>query len=185
MISLLIRTVISIGIISCFMFSTLNKSDAKETTIGVVEVQLIMQQALAAQSIQTQVEEKRDLYESIVIKEENRLRELEKEILRQKSLLTPDSFAKKKQEFDSQVTAHKRYVRERRRILDQTYADGVRQVQKELASIIAIIAQERGISLVIPASQVLYGEVTLLLTKEALTMLNDKLPRVELNFPED
>ena len=90
---------ISKGRIACIkpkdsykVFSTLNKSDAKETTIGVVEVQLIMQQALAAQSIQTQVEEKRDLYESIVIKEENRLRELEKEILRQKSLLTPDSF---------------------------------------------------------------------------------------------
>ena len=161
---------------------TFEKSKAEDISIGLVEVQLIMRDSLAARSIQEQVESQRSIYESSLLTEENRLRELEQEIIRQRSVLSPEAFAKKKQDFDSQVTAHKRNVRERRRILDQAYGSGVRELQSILAEIIAETAREKNIVLVFPVSQVLFGERTLLLTDLVLSKLDDKLPQVILNF---
>ena len=183
--SLLLRTTFSLGIFLVCIFTFFDPAISQKENIGVVEVQLIMKDSLAAKSIQSQIEKRRSIYESAVVKEEKRLRELEQEISRQRSLLTPEAFNKKKQEFETQVTAHKRNVRERRRILDQAYASGVRQLQQKLAEIIAAIARDRDILLVLPASQVLFGEVSLLLTREALEALDERLPSVDLNLPTD
>lgn len=151
--------------------------------IGVVEVQLIMREASAAKSIQAQIEQTRSGYEAAMLEEETRLRELEQELVRQRSLLAPEAFAEKRRDFETQVAQHKRGVRDRRRALDQAYGAGVRQIQLIVTEIIGEIAKERGLIVVLPASQVLYAERSLVITEEVLGNLNARLPDVALEFP--
>lgn len=153
--------------------------------VAVVEVQLIMRESLAARSIHTQIEETRSIYEAEVLREETRLQELKQEIARQRSLLEPDAFTKRTRNFESQVTEHKRNVRERRRVLDKAYEGGVRQLQITLAKIIAEIARDKGVLMVLPASTILFGERSLLLTSEVLSTLNERLPAITLTIPSN
>lgn len=150
--------------------------------IGVVEVQLIMREAMAGKSIQEQIESTRSIYESEVLAEETRLRELEQELVRQRSLLAAEAFADKRRAFETQVASHKRNVRARRQALDQAYSAGIRQIQQSVTEIISDIAEQRNLVVVVPASQVLFADPSLVISEEVLSILDQKLPDITLDF---
>ncbi len=150
--------------------------------VGVVDVQTILRDSTAMKSIQSQVEEKRGLYQNDISGQEKRLRDQEQELKRQQPVLAADAFEAKRRDFEAQVSAVQRDMQERRKVLDQAYGEGLKVVQKELTAIIAGIAKERGFTLVLPAGQTLYAEPALAITDEALKRLNKKLPNVPLQF---
>ena len=71
---------------------------------------------------------------------------------------------------------------DRRRELDQAYAGGVRQLQFELSNIIAEIAAERGITLVVPEAQTLFVDKSLRISREVLQRLDERMPDMTLEF---
>lgn len=154
----------------------------RATVIGVVDVQVILRDSVAMKSIQTQVEEKRRQYQNDISDKEKSLRDQEQELKRQQSVLAADAFEAKRRDFEMHVAVVQREVQERRRILDQTYGEGLKVVQKELTAIIAELAKERGFTIVLPAGQTLYAEPSLAITDEALTRLNKKMTNVPLQF---
>ena len=97
-------------------------------------------------------------------------------------MLSPESYAKRRREFEQDVAAVQRIVVDRRRELDQAYAGGVRQLQVEISNIIAEIAAERGIALVIPAAQTLFVDNNLRISREVLQRLDERLPDLTLEF---
>ena len=155
---------------------------ASPAVIGVVDVQAVLRESTAMKSIQNQVEKKRGEFQGEVSGEEKRLREMEQELKRQQSVLAADAFAVKRRDFEAQVTAVQRQVQERRRVLDQAYGEGLRVVQKELAGIIATIAEESGFTLVLPQTQTLYSKPGQAVTDDVLSRLNKNLPDVSLSF---
>ncbi len=56
--SLLLRTTFSLGIFLVCIFTFFDPAISQKENIGVVEVQLIMKDSLAAKSIQSQIDEK-------------------------------------------------------------------------------------------------------------------------------
>ena len=113
-----------------------NAQEGKPAVIAIVEVQAIMREAKAAQSIQAQVEAKRSEYQAEISAEETRLRDLEQQLARQQSVLSPEAYTKRRREFESDVASVQRIVVDRRRELDQAYGAGVRQLQVEISKII-------------------------------------------------
>jgi len=58
----------------------------------------------------------------------------------------------------------------------------VRQLQIEISNIIAEIAAERGITLVIPEVQTLFVDKNLRISREVLRRLDERLPDLTLEF---
>ncbi len=165
----------------CFS-SPVEAQGVEPTVIGIVEIQAIMRDASAAKSIQGQIEARRTQYQSEISVEENRLRELEQELARQRSVLSPEAYAKRRRNFEGNVATVQRIVADRRRELDQAYASGVRVLQVEISKIIGEIAAERGITLVLPETQTLYVNKELRISREVLKRLDERLPELALEF---
>ncbi len=169
-------------VVMCGVQGGMAADAANPAVVGTLDVQVILRDSLAMKSIKTQVEEKRGAYQSEISGQEKRLRDQEQELKRQQSVLAADAFEAKRRDFEAQVSAVQRDVQERRKVLDQAYGDGLKKVQEELKAVIAGIAKERGLTLVLPAEQTLYADPTLNITDEALKRLNKKLASVTLNF---
>ncbi len=161
---------------------TAKAQDIAPAVIAIVEIEVIMRDASAARSVQEQVEARRSQYQAEISAEEARLRELEQELARQRSVLSPDAYTKRRQEFEGDVAAVQRIVVDRRRELEQAYAGGVRQLQLEISNIITEIAAERGITLVVPEAQTLFVDKSLRISREVLQRLNERLPDLTLQF---
>ena len=153
-----------------------------EPSIAVVELQALMEESLAVNSIKAQVESQRSLYQGQISAEENRLREKEQELAKQRSILSAEAFTERRIEFENEVTAVQRSVVELRRQLDQAYTNGVKEIRLEIAKIIQEIAQEKGLTLILPQEQTLYVDDTLRISREVLKRLDDRLPALTLEF---
>ncbi len=56
------------------------------------------------------------------------------------------------------------------------------EIQKAVTGIVADMAKEKGFSIAIPTSQILYADPKLDITDEVLKRLNQKLPKLDVKF---
>jgi outer membrane protein len=145
---------------------------------AVIDYQRILREAAAARSIRDQIESRRKAYQGEISKDEQRLHEADKEFARQRSLLTPEAFAEKRQAFEEDVSEVQRLVQQRRRELDRAAETALNEVKTALIEIVTGIAEERGFNLVLPSSEVLFFARRIDLTEEVLAKLDAMLPDV-------
>jgi Skp family chaperone for outer membrane proteins len=145
---------------------------------AVIDYQRILRDAAAARSIRDQIESRRKAYQGEISKEEQRLHEADKEFARQRSLLTPEAFAEKRQAFEEDVSEVQRLVQQRRRELDRAAEAALNEVKTALIEIVTGMAEERGFNLVLPSSEVLFFARRIDLTEEVLAKLDAMLPDV-------
>ena len=84
----------------------------------------------------SQIETRRKAYQGEISKEEQRLHEADKEFAKQRSLLTPEAFAEKRQAFEEDVSEVQRLVQQRRRELDRAAEVALNEVKTALIEIV-------------------------------------------------
>lgn len=153
-------------------------------TVAVIDAQAVLRQCAAAKSIRDQLEKQREVYQKLFQERENKLRDEEKSLAQQRTILAPDAFQKKVREHQENVTALQRDGQGLKRQLDQAFNDAMGQVREELIKIVADLAKETGVGLVLFKNQIFLGERKLDISDEALARLNKKLPTVKVNIPK-
>lgn len=151
--------------------------------IVVVDLQEIQREASAYKSIQQQLDAQREVYQNDISGQEEKLRSAEQELARQRAILSPEAFAQKRQEFESQVVEVQRSVQARMRVLDQARNDAVNEVQATLFQILAEVAGEEEANLVLAKQQALLVAKSLELTQAVMERLNERLPSVKVSIP--
>jgi outer membrane protein len=151
-----------------------------QAVAAVIDYQRILREAKAAQAIRDQVETRRKLYQDQIAKEELRLHELDKDLAKQRSLLSPEAFADQRRSFEKQVGGVQRMVQERRRQLDQAAAAAGNEVRAAMIEIVGELADIRGFNLVLPSSGLLLFSPSIDLTDEVLGRLDSRLPTVKV-----
>jgi outer membrane protein len=154
------------------------------SVVAVVDVQFILQEAVASKSIQKQLEAQRETYQNEISKQEDRLRAVEQELNRQRSVLSPDDFGQKRREFEQQVADVQRTVQARKRVLDQAFNESMTKVRDTVLQIVTEVAGEQKATLVLAKQQVVLAEKSLDLTSAVLERVNRKLPTVPVTVPK-
>ena len=147
---------------------------------AVIDYQQVLRDARAARSIREQIEVRRAAYQEEISAQEERLRDAEQELAKQRSLLAPEAFAEKRREFEKEVAEVQRLVQERRRELDRISAVALNEVKEALIDIVTDLAEERGFNLVLPSSEVLFFARRIDLTEEVMAELDARLPEVDV-----
>jgi outer membrane protein len=154
------------------------------SVVAVVDVQFILQEAAASKSIQKQLEAQRETYQSEISKQEDRLRAAEKDMNRQRSIVSPDEFAQQRREFEQQVADVQRTVQARKRVLDQAFNESMTKVRDAVLQTVSEVAGEQKATLVLAKQQVVLAEKSLDLTATVLERVNKKLPSVPVTVPK-
>ncbi len=165
--------------------SNVTAQDIPPSSVAVFDFQRILRESAAAIDVRAKVERQRQFYQDEITKEERELRALEQELGRQRAILTPEAFAKKRRDFESRVAKVQRQVQSRKRELDQAYDYGLKQVREAMGNVIAEIAKERGVALVLSRQQVMYVDDALNISDEVLTRLNQRLHTVEVPLAQN
>lgn len=161
--------------------SALNKP-----VIAIVDVQRILEESLAAKSVQKQLESQRSKFQTEIESEENGLRQAEQDLSKAHDKLPTDVYAEREQQLRQRFLAVERHVESRRKVLDQAFTDSMNTVRSSLLEIVDTVAHEHGVNLVIVKQQALWVDKNLDITDEILSRLNKKLPQVSVKMsPED
>lgn len=150
--------------------------------IAVLNIQQIMQQSSAAKSVKAVLESQQKSFQAEMVSKEQSLQAKEKELAGQRSVLAPEEFEKKVKEFRTQATSAQREVQTKKARLDKAFAEALAEIQKTVVTIVSEQAKEKSYDAVMPTSQLLYASPTLDITQDVLAQLNQRLPKVQVNF---
>ncbi|MGI9510621.1 MAG: OmpH family outer membrane protein [Geminicoccaceae bacterium] len=148
------------------------------TVAAVVDYQRVLQEAAASKSIAEQMDVRRKAYHDEISAEEQRLYEAERELSKQRSVLSEDAVSEKQQQLEAEVQAVRELTQKRRQQLEEVSAEAVSKVERALFEVLTSIAEERGLNVVLPTSQVLFFSRQIDLTEEVIVQLDATLSEV-------
>jgi Skp family chaperone for outer membrane proteins len=148
--------------------------------IAVIDMQKIMSDSKAVQSIQRQIDRQREQYQSDLQRREQELRKANQTLARERGVLSEDAFRKKRRRLEEQVTELQREIQRSKRQLDRNYSQAMRQVQNRLVQIVRELASQQNIDMVLGKATVVIVRPRLDLTDRALERLNRELSSVDV-----
>ncbi len=152
--------------------------------IAVIDAQRINRDAQALKAARQQLEQFRFNFQSEIVKEEEKLRQEDQELARQRAVLTPEVFEQRRQAFQNKVIELQKRIQERSQSLDKMLA-GVRdQVTQEVVAIMKQLSTERGFNMVLDRAQLqMPASDQFDITNEVLKRLDQRLPSVKVTLP--
>ncbi|MCH7864093.1 MAG: OmpH family outer membrane protein [Proteobacteria bacterium] len=154
-----------------------------ELPIAVLDVQKILSDSSAVKNIREQVAEYSSTFENEVEKKRNEIRTANQELTRQRTILSPDAFAEKRRLFEEKVVGVQRLVQQRQRELDASRNKAMADVNKAYTEIVAQLAAERNLAVILRKVQTVFTIGNLDVTQEVLSRLNKQLPTVKIDKP--
>lgn len=152
------------------------------TLVVVADVITILRDAAAVQSVRTQIEKQRSVYQAELQKQETELRNLDQELVRQRAILSPEAFAQRRKDLERRVADAQQTVQERRRALDQAFNTAMQKVNDAMVEVVYEIVAERNYQVVLTKNQVVMVQTALDITPEVMRRLNRKLPTVAVSI---
>lgn len=153
--------------------------------IAIIDVQRILQESLAARSVQKQLEVQRAKFQKQIEGEENELRRAEQELSKSRNQVAADVYADREQQLRQRFLTVERQVQARRKVLDQAFTDSMNDVRTALMGVVSEVAHEHGANLVLIKQQTLWSENGFDVTDEVLGRLNKKLPQVTVKLASE
>lgn len=154
--------------------------DLPQPVIAVVNVEAILREAAAAASIRQQIDDYTVEFQAIIDEERSKLEAEGTEIQEQRTLLAPEAFTQRRQEWQQNNADLQEYVKAVRRVMSESMRRASQRVETALSEEIGKLAEERGFNLVLNRAQALYAADALDLTEAALSRLNERLPDVPI-----
>ncbi len=173
---------LSLAILAGFILHGASAQAQAASNIAVVNIQGIMRDSTAAKSIRDQMEAKQKAYQSDLQKKEESLQKEDAELRKQKSVLSKEALEEKAKAFNSKATDLQKEVAGKKAALDGAFERSLNEIQKSVTDIIAEMAKEKGFSIAIPTSQILYADTSMDISADVLKRLNERLPRVDVKF---
>jgi Outer membrane protein len=156
---------------------------AAELKVAILDVERVRRSALAVKAIHSQLGVHIDAYRSETQKEEQEIRSAQEELARKRTVLSPEAYADERRKLEEQLVGAQGRVQERRQALERINAAAMQQVQGVLETIVAEVAAEQHLTLILRKEQVVFLSPDLEVTDQVLSRLDKALPTVRVEAP--
>ena len=156
---------------------------ANLSTIAVVDIPYIMQNAASSKAVRAQLDKDNAGYKADFGKREGDLRNAYQELQSQLGLLGPDAQRDRRVAFEQRAADFEREVDFRNRDMANRQNNAMKKIEDGLKSVLLDLASERKLSLILQKGAAPYYDSSLDLTNEAMKRLDAKLPTVKLDGP--
>ncbi len=156
--------------------------DLPQPVIAVVNVKVVLAEAAAAASIRQQIDDYTVEFHATIDEERSKIEAAGRELQEQRTLLAPEAFTRRRQEWQQSNADLQEFVKAVRRAMNESMRRARQLVEAALSEEIGKLAEERGVNLVLNRAQALYAADALDLTEAALNRLNERLPDMPIEI---
>ena len=150
--------------------------------IAVLDIEKIAKESKAVHDIQNKVTKKQDEFQKEITKKQESLEAEQKKLEAKKNILSKEAFEKEQKAFEKKIDDLKTFVEKKQNSLKKASADSMSQVNDRMKDIISEVAKEKELTLILPASQIVYSADNSDISAEVLERLNKKITKVSVKF---
>lgn len=151
--------------------------------MAVLDIERVRRNAVAVQAIRSQLGGYLEVYRTETQKEEQQIRAAQDELAGKRAVLSPDDYAEERRKLEGRLVEAQGRVQRRRQSLERVNAEAMEQVKQTLEVIVAEIAREQGLSVILRKDQVVFVSPVLEITDEVLRRLDQRLPSIAIGDP--
>ena len=157
-------------------------SELEPVSLAVVDFRGVLAKSEAARNIRSAVDEKRQELRKYFLEVENGLRDEQKDLSKKRSIVTAEAFEQRARKLKEKAQSAQKLAQTSNQKLKKSFDQAMDKVQKELLRIVAEVAEESGVGVVLFRSAIVIAVKKLDISKEVLQRLNKKLPEVKVRF---
>ena len=156
--------------------------ELEPVSLAVVDFRGVLAKSEAARNIRSAVDEKRRELRKYFLEVENSLRDEQKDLSKKRSIVTAEAFEQRARKLKEKAQSAQKLAQTSNQKLKKSFDQAMDKVQKELLRIVAEVAEESGVGVVLFRSAIVIAVKKLDISKEVLQRLNKKLPEVKVRF---
>jgi len=154
-----------------------------QTSIGVVDVEKVLNEAKAAKALNKNRSDAREKFLAKLSKKESALRDEGKALFAKRKDLSEEEFIKEQKVYEGKLLELRKVTQQQKRAFEEASNVALETLKSHLASAVQSIAQEKGYGLVISNRDVITGEKSLDITDATIKAMNDK--KIKIPFKVD
>ena len=143
----------------------------------------ILNESTAYQGVVEQFEDIRRKQRNRMTKKEDELRDEENNLFKQKNIISKEAYSKKLKDLTNKVNLLKKETNEEIKKYEITFEKATMKIQSSLVDVLAKIANDKQLDLVLAKDQVLLVGKDIDLTDESIGKLNEILPKLKFDAP--
>jgi Skp family chaperone for outer membrane proteins len=147
---------------------------------AVIDYQRVLREAKSAKSVSDQLEARRKLYQDQIAKEEQKLGDADKELAKQRGVLSPEALSAKREDLQKRAAELQKLVNDKRRQLGTVSSAALNEVRNAMLQVVGDLSSEHGFNIVLPSNTVLMFSPKVDLTDEVIKRLDQALPSVKV-----
>lgn len=155
------------------------------TRVAVVDVEKILNDSKAGKSIQSQLTTSREAFQKEFGAREDGLMASQKSLIEKKGDLSSEEFAKKRQEFEKQISETRKLFQKRRSSLDKGLTNALSELRKNIVKVTAEVANEGKFQLVVTRDSVVIVEKDMDITDKVLARLDTQIQKINLDTSKE
>jgi len=152
--------------------------------IGILDLDEINQKAAVFKSIRAQMDQYGAVFSDAIKSEDDELRNANKELARQRTILSPEAYAEERRKFEQNVANFQRQVERRKQSLNAVHAKAVTEAENALRKIIADFARENDVALVLRSDTIVFYNKAMDMTGIILERFDKAMPNIKVAQPE-
>ena len=164
------------------LITTMSGVASAETSFAVVDVQKILTESKAAQSIQRQVQAEREKLQSEFSGYEKNLRDSEEKLIAERANMDPADFQQQRDDFQKQLQETGAIVQNKKRKLEKALVTATSQLRDDVLEIVAEMSETNGIDVVMTRQNIVLVAKSLDLTNEVMDKVNAKTTSIPLQI---
>lgn len=154
----------------------------ESASVATINIDQISKEAKVVKNIAKQISKKRDQFQKQISASEKKLEKEQKKLESKKDILSESALKKEQLAFFKKVEKLKNDASKKDKILKKAYTTSIKKVNDVVGEIVNSIAVEKGLSLVLPSSQVVYSVESIDITQEVIKKLDKKVSKIKVKF---
>jgi outer membrane protein len=164
------------------VFSRVQAQALPAPVIGIVDVQRVLRESKASKSVRPEIDRMRKAFQKQVSEQEQRLRQVEQELNRQRAILAPEAFAQKRRAFSEDARKAQSNVQQRRRDLDRAFNASKNEILENLVVVAQAVAESRKLNVLVEKRFVFLSAKTMDVTNDVIARLDKRLPKLKIDL---
>ena len=170
-------------LIICFInVRSIAETSYPNTSIAIVDLNLILLESKAAKNATKQFEIIQKEIEEEIIESDKKMLEERNKLIEQQSVIAPEAFELKAQDYEKKLQTYQVEKQNKLRKLEGVLQNARNEILENVKPILEELSKEIGVTIILEKNSVLLSAANMDITDNVIKKLNKKLPKIKVTL---
>ena len=165
-----------------FNFNAIAETSYPNTSIAIVDLNLILSESKAAKNATKQFEEIQKSTEDKIIASDKKMLDERNKLVEQQSVIAPEAFELKAKDYEKKLQEYQVDKQSKLRKLEGVLQNARNEILENVKPILEDLSKELGVTVILEKNSVLLSANNMDITDNVIKKLNKKLPKIKVSL---